>query len=118
MNNVPAKHQFLGPINEEWISNKHAKNNIVNNLAGKQPPKVFQQYVNAELKFKKHTETNRYAAQKNTTTSFNVENLETFNSILLLTSLLVNLSHKEEYFRKRRWYRTIHCLRNNVYEEV
>ena len=41
MNNVAANHQFLGPINEESISNKHAKNDIVNNLAGKQPPEIF-----------------------------------------------------------------------------
>ena len=41
MNNVAANHQFLGPINEESISNKHAKNDLVNNLAGKQPPEIF-----------------------------------------------------------------------------
>ena len=29
MNNIPAKHQFLEPINEESISNKHPKNNTL-----------------------------------------------------------------------------------------
>ena len=100
MSNIPVKHQFLEPINEESKSNKLAKNDIENNLVGKPPHEIFEQYVNAELKLKILEERNRYAAQKNTITSFNAEDLETFNSILLL--LVITLSHKEECFGKKK----------------
>ena len=85
MNKIPGKNQFLDPINEESKFIKHAKNDITNNLAGKHPHEIFEQYVNTELKLNILEETSTYAAQKITTTSFNVEDLETFNSILLLT---------------------------------
>ena len=45
----------------------------------------MEQHVNAEVKLKILEERNRYAAQKNTTISFNIEGLKTFSSMLLLT---------------------------------
>ena len=81
MNKIPVKNQFLEPINKESKSIKRAHNDIVNNLAGKHLHDIFKQY---ELKLKILEETNRYAAQESTTTSFNVEDLETFSLILLL----------------------------------
>ena len=59
MNKIPVKNQFLEPINKESKSIKHAKNDIVNNLAGKHLHDIFEQYVNAELKYKILEETNR-----------------------------------------------------------
>ena len=85
MKKIPAKNQFLDPINKKLKPIQHAKNDIVNNLAEKNPHKIFDQYVNDELKLKTFEETNRNAAQKNVTTSVNVEVLKTFNLILLLT---------------------------------
>ena len=82
---ISAKRQFLEPTYEELKSIKHAKNDIVNNLSGKLTHEIIEQYLNAELELKILEETNRYASQKNTTTSLNVEDLEIFNSILLLT---------------------------------
>ena len=82
MNKIPAENQFLEPINnkKESKSTKHAKTDILNSLTEKQPHEVFEQYVNAELKLKILEEKN-----KNTTKSFNVEDLKTFNLTLLLT---------------------------------
>ena len=85
MNKVPAKNQFLRKINDESKSIKHARKDIESNLAGKDPQQIFEQCLNAELKHKILEETNRCATQKNITNLFNVEDLETFNSILLLT---------------------------------
>ena len=48
MNKIPAKNQFLEPINEESKSIKHAKSDSVNNLAGKYIHGIFEQNVNAE----------------------------------------------------------------------
>ena len=42
LNKIPAKNQFLKPINEESKSIKGDKNDIVNNLAGKCPRKIFE----------------------------------------------------------------------------
>ena len=85
MNKIPTKNYFLEPIKEKSKSIKHAKNDIVNNLAGKPPHEIFEQYLDTELKLNILKETNRYTAQKNTTTSFIVKDLETFNPILVLT---------------------------------
>ena len=77
MSKIPAKNKFLEPVKKESKSIKQAKNNIVNNLDGKIPHKIFEQYGSTELKL--FEEINRHAAQKNTTTSFNVQDLETFS---------------------------------------
>ena len=54
-------------------------------LAGKQPHESFEKYVNAELKEMIVTETNRYAAQKNTNSTLTVTDLDTFKTVLILT---------------------------------
>ena len=54
-------------------------------LAGKQPHEAFEKYVNAELKEMIVTETNCYAAQKSTHSTFTVTDLETSNAVLILT---------------------------------
>ena len=54
-------------------------------LAGKQPHEAFEKYVNAELKEMIVTETNCYAAQKSTYSTFTVTDLETSNAVLILT---------------------------------
>ena len=77
MNKISAKNKSLEPINQKSKSIKHTENDIVNTLAGKQPHEIFEQHVNEE--------TNIYAAQKNATASFNVEDIEIFNAILLLS---------------------------------
>ena len=52
MDNILVKIQFLEPINKESKPTKHTKNDTINNLAGKHPYKIFEQYTNAELKLK------------------------------------------------------------------
>ena len=52
MNKIPAKNQFLKPINSKSKSIKHAKNDVANNFAEKHPHEIFEQHVNAELKLK------------------------------------------------------------------
>ena len=94
MNKILAQNQFLEPINEKSRSIKDAKNDIANKLAGKHFYEIFEQYVNPELELKILEETNRYANQKNTRHSFNVEDLETFNSLLLLSPMSKNVLRK------------------------
>ena len=81
MNRIFAKSQFLEPINKKSQSIKDVKNDIVNNLAGRNPHKIFEQYENAEMTLKFFEKTNRYASPKNTITFFSGEDLETFNTI-------------------------------------
>jgi len=50
-------------------------------LTGKEPHEVFEQYVNTELKEMIVRETNRYAAQKNTTTTFSIADLTGYHSL-------------------------------------
>ena len=56
----PAKVQLLEPINGDSKSIKHAKNGIVNNLTGKHPHEIFEQYVNAKLKLITYNEKECY----------------------------------------------------------
>lgn len=70
----------------------------MNKLARKHRYEIFEQYVNPKLELKILEETNRYANQKITRSSFNIEDLETFNSLLLVTAL----SHEQEYFEKTK----------------
>ena len=64
---------------------KDSKNATMKELAGKQPHEAFEKYVNAELKEMIVTETNCYAAQKSTYSTFTVTDLETSNAVLILT---------------------------------
>ena len=54
-------------------------------LTGKQPHEAFEKHANVELKEIIVTETNHYAAQKNTNSTFTVTDPETFNAVLILT---------------------------------
>ena len=42
LNKIPAKNQFLKPINEESKSIKCDENDIVHNLDGKRPRKILE----------------------------------------------------------------------------
>ena len=64
---------------------KEAKSCIVDKFAAKEHHKIFEQYVNAELKAVIVEETNRYAAHKNSKALFTTADLETFNVVLMLT---------------------------------
>ena len=54
-------------------------------LAGKQPHESFEKYVDAELIEMTVTETNRYAAPKNTNSTCTVTDIETLNAVLIPT---------------------------------
>ena len=54
-------------------------------LAGKQPHESFEKYVDAELIEMTVTETNRYAAPKNTNSTSTVTDIETLNAVLIPT---------------------------------
>lgn len=50
------------------------KNDISDKSVGKEPHEIIKQYVNDELEEIIGSETNRYAVQKNTSSTFSVEN--------------------------------------------
>ena len=82
---LPIRNQLLEPVKGESKTVKDSKNAIMEELAGKQRHEAFEKYVNAELKEMIVTETNRYAAQKNRNSTSKVTDLETFNTVLILT---------------------------------
>ena len=83
INKYPAKVQLLEPINRDSKSIKHTKNDIANNW--KTPSwnlwKVCKCWIET------------YNTTTNTATSFNIQHLETFKPILLLTGYH-SLSHE------------------------
>ena len=82
---LPIRNQLLEPVKGESKTVNDSKNAIMEELAGKQRHEAFEKYVNAELKEMIVTETNRYAAQKNRNSTSKVTDLETFNTVLILT---------------------------------
>ena len=90
MNKIFTKYWFLGPINKEWKSIEHVKNDIVNNLAGKYSHESFEKYVSSEFKLKILEERNTHAAQRkhNLPQCWKISNYSIQYCFLLVTTLL------------------------------
>ena len=85
MKKIPTRNSLLLPIDGESLKIKETTNDTRETFAGKQPHKIFEEYVKAELKEKILVETNRYAAQRNTNFFLSMADLNAFNAILILT---------------------------------
>ena len=93
---VSAKYNLFSLIPNESIAIKAMKSIILNKFASKQANEIFQVCVNAEVKELTLTETNRFAAQNNTTVVRSMVDLNSSHAILLMTRF-----HVQDGTRKR-----------------
>ena len=106
-NNIQTRNNLLEPVTGA-SENIRAKNNaVVETLEGKQPHEIFEYFVNQQLKEMILEEANRYASQNNNTLfQLIMSDLNTFNSILILTGY--HSLHKMRMFWDKK--KMLKCL--------